>query len=294
MRPIKAIPSRRIHFGKATLCLTLLFGLNGCSFLIDSASQDFSERLKLTVMEQNDPQTVADALPAYILLQETAARDNGEHEASLLSIANLYGAYLNLIPDEAERKQRLSQKSLEFALRGICVHAVRWCDLQHQAFDMVQTSLQQADTGDIDSLYSVATAWASWIETHKSDWNAIAQLAQVKAIVQRILELDETYKQGSAHLYMAVLESLLPASLGGKPDQALMHFQRAQQLSPANLMVNVLYAKHYARMIFDRSLHDELLNQAISANPEAPGLTLINTLAQQQARHLLTDGEDYF
>jgi hypothetical protein len=112
--------------------------------------------------------------------------------------------------------------------------------------------------------------------------------------MQKVIELDETYKQGGAHVYLAVLESLIPETLGGKPELAKQHFQRAQQLAPENLMINVLFAKHYARMIFDRQLHDTLLKTTLSTQVTAPGLTLINTLAQQQALQLLDSANDYF
>ncbi len=59
-------------------------------------------------------------------------------------------------------------------------------------------------------------------------------------------------------------------------------------------MVRVLYAKHYARLVFDKDLHDRLLNEVIAADPHAPGLTLINVLAQEQAHELLESGKDYF
>jgi len=56
----------------------------------------------------------------------------------------------------------------------------------------------------------------------------------------------------------------------------------------------VLYAKHYARMVFDRELHDKLLKTALAAESNAPELSLINTLAQQQAQQLLDSANDYF
>ena len=46
--------------------------------------------------------------------------------------------------------------------------------------------------------------------------------------------------------------------------------------------------------MFDRDLHDKLLNEVLAADPHAPGLTLINVLAQQRARKLLDSGKDYF
>ena len=59
-------------------------------------------------------------------------------------------------------------------------------------------------------------------------------------------------------------------------------------------MVKVLFARSYARLVFDRPLHDRLLTEVIDADPEAPGLTLSNTIARSQARNLLADADEYF
>ena len=94
---------------------------------------------------------------------------------------------------------------------------------------------------------------------------------------------------------MAVMESLLPPSLGGKPEIAKKHFDRAIEISHGtNLMAKVLYAEKYARLIFDRELHDELLKQVVSAEIGENNQILINTLAKQKAEVLLLDADDYF
>jgi hypothetical protein len=46
--------------------------------------------------------------------------------------------------------------------------------------------------------------------------------------------------------------------------------------------------------VFDAELHDRLCREVIDADPEVPGYTLINILAQEQARELLADSSDYF
>jgi hypothetical protein len=56
----------------------------------------------------------------------------------------------------------------------------------------------------------------------------------------------------------------------------------------------VLFARHYARLVFDRELHDRLLGEVLDAEPRVPGLTLSNVLAREQARELLAGAEDYF
>ena len=46
--------------------------------------------------------------------------------------------------------------------------------------------------------------------------------------------------------------------------------------------------------MFDRKLHDRLLREVLDAKTHVPGYTLMNTLAQKEARELLKSGEDYF
>ena len=59
-------------------------------------------------------------------------------------------------------------------------------------------------------------------------------------------------------------------------------------------MVKVLFAKLYAKMIFDRKLHDQLLKEVMAADPHVQGYTLINTWARIQAQELINSADDYF
>nr|MDJ0801395.1 TRAP transporter TatT component family protein [Desulfobacterales bacterium] len=47
-------------------------------------------------------------------------------------------------------------------------------------------------------------------------------------------------------------------------------------------------------MVYDRPLHDRLLNEVLAADPAVPGMVLQNTMAQDQARALLASADDYF
>jgi len=141
----------------------------------------------------------------------------------------------------------------------------------------------------------LATSWAGRIQSHSSDWSAIADIPRVQALLERVVALDPKYRDGEPYMYLGVMLTLRPASLGGKPEEGKADFEKALALSGGkNQMVRVLYAKQYARLVFDRELHDRLLNEAIAADPHAPGLTLINVIAQQQAKQLLESGKDFF
>jgi hypothetical protein len=148
---------------------------------------------------------------------------------------------------------------------------------------------------DVPDMFTLGSAWSAWIQARREDWNAVAEISRVQAIMERVVELDELYHDGTAHLYLGVLATFLPPALGGKPDVGRKHFDRALDISKnKNLMVKVLYAKHYARLMFDRELHDRFLNEVLKADPDVPGYALSNTLAQQKAQELLDSAEDYF
>lgn len=275
--------------------LLMLTSLNGCSLLIGTATQDFGEHMRQTLLNQDDPALVSSALPTYLLSLEALLASQSDDAHLYLTTANLYNAYLTLLPEEAgDRKAQLSLKALNFALKGNCLAHETLCNVQNSHPSALQIAIADSEVDDLDRLYTLATAWAGWIQNNKSDWNAIAQLAQVKAIMQRIIAIDDHYQNGNPYLYLGVLESLIPANLGGQPEVAKQYFEKAMQIAPDNLMSPLLYAKHYARMQYDRELHDRLLNTVLATNPTASGLTLINHLAQQQAKALLKNADQYF
>ena len=58
--------------------------------------------------------------------------------------------------------------------------------------------------------------------------------------------------------------------------------------------MKVEYARRYGRLMFEQELHHQLLTEVLAADPIEPGLTLLNSWAQQQAAALLEDESDYF
>jgi hypothetical protein len=56
----------------------------------------------------------------------------------------------------------------------------------------------------------------------------------------------------------------------------------------------VEFARNYARMLYDRELHDRLLNEVMVADVQQPDQTLFNIIAKQEAVELLASADDYF
>jgi len=280
---------------KLSLLVLMLLSISACGQFIANAKQEFAEDLSATIMEFDDPETIKKGVPTYLILISSMIKGDPENPDILESGAQLYGAYASGFTDSATSKRALANRAFVYASRAICIRDERFCDVKSLSYFEFEKRLAAVDKEQAESLFIFVGSWAGVIEANSSDWNAIAELPRVKAGIQRVLEIDETVSNGNAHLYMAVMESLLPPALGGKPELAKKHFERAIEISNGeNLMAKVLYAEKYARMLFDRELHDELLQQVIDADIGSSDQLLINTLAKQKAAELLVDADDYF
>jgi tetratricopeptide (TPR) repeat protein len=269
--------------------------MTACGQLVSSAKREFAEDLSATVLEQDDPETVRQAIPAYLILVSSMIRGDPDNVGLLISGSRLYGAYASVFVEDTTRKQKLSDRSFEFARRAFCLRQPALCNFRELSYYEFEQALTSINKNEVDVLFALGSAWAGWVQAHSSDWNAIAELPRVKAVIQRVLELDDTYSNGDAHLYMAMMYSFLPPAMGGKPELAKEQFERAIAISKQqNLMAMLLYAQKYARLVFDKDLHDRLLRQVIDAKVEVDDMTLINTIAKSRARELLAESDDYF
>ena len=273
----------------------LLSSVTACGSLISTAKKEFAEDLSATILEHNDPDTVKQALPSYLVLVSSMIRGDQENIGLLLSGSRLYGSYASVFVEKTSRRIILARKSFDYADTAMCLYKPAVCDAASMSYHEYEQVLKQFTVDDVPVLFAYGAAWAGLIQANRADWNAVAELPRVKATMQRVLELDENFSNGDAHLYMGVMESLLPPAMGGKTEQAKNHFERAIEISGrSNLMAMLMYAEKYARLVFDRELHDRLLNEIINTDTTASATMLIDTIAVARAKQLLADADDYF
>ncbi len=275
--------------------LALAASLCACGPIISTATNSFAESLSAGILNQNDIATVRDGAPAYLLLVDGFIAENPGNEALLLAGAELYSSYAGAFVADAARAQRLAARAKQYGHDALCGRSERLCEAADQPHEQWVTALATTTSSDLPALFGFGASWATWIQLNSGDWNAVAEVPKVEAAMRRVIELDSEFRQGWPQLYLGVLNTQLPPAYGGKPEQGRAYFERAMELSQeSNLMVHVLFAQQYARLVFDQELHDDLLSKALEKSPMQPNLTLINTLAQQQAKELLAGSADYF
>lgn len=276
----------------------VLLVLAGCASIVHKASDQFATNLGNAVLNSDDPATVGDGLPAYLLLLDSlieGQKPGDKNGAStLLAAAKLNGAYAgNFTGDDKERAQKLSKKAFDYARRATCLQDAALCKAMDRDVDGFAAVV--ATDSNIDLMYGLASSWSGYLQNHSEDWGAIADLPKVEALLNRVVALDPNHDRGQAYMYLGVINSLRPEAVGGKPELGRTYFEKAVELSGGkNLYAKTLEAEFYARLVFNQELHDKLLNDVLAADPNAPGFTLSNTLAKQRARKLLESGKDYF
>lgn len=269
-------------------------GMSGCSQLIASQTAGLAEELSDAMLNHDDPQTVAAAMPTFLVTMDAMSGDDAS-ATMRLSAARLYTAYSGTFVDDLQRQQLLSAHAWRYARDGLCQYDDEWCSWPQAGFKDLQQQLTDADDDDIGVLYGFATSWLGYIQANSDDWSHVAALPKVQIILERVIALDETYDHGGAHLYLGAIATLIPPAVGGKPEVARQHFERVLQISDGkHLMAKVEYARRYARMMFDKDLHHRLLTEVLATDIHVQGLTLVNALAHQQAQTLLDEENDYF
>lgn len=280
----------------APVFLLMLAGaLSGCASLVSGAASDFAEDLSAAVLNQDDPQTAKAAIPSYMVLVDSLIEGNPDEPKLLAAAANLYASYGAVFAEEPARAARLTARARRYGLRAMCLRYEDACDWRSDNYEEFAQSLAGVDTRDAEFLYTYGVATLAYLRAHSDEWDTLAELPQVEALFQRYLEIAGDEASPSTHTYMGILLTLRPPALGGKPEEARKHFEKAIAMTDGrDLSAKVEYARGYAKLLYERELHDRLLGEVLEADPYADGLTLSNVLAQEDARVLLAEADAYF
>lgn len=269
--------------------------LSGCASLVSSAASGLADNLSSAILNQDDPETVRAGAPSYMLLLDSFLEGSPNDPDLLMAAANLYASYGAVFADDPERAARLTGRARDYATRAMCEVYDRSCGWPKATYDEFVFTLSGIREKHAEALFTYGFATLAYLRAHSSDMSSLAVLPHMEALFNHYLTVAGNTPNGAVHTYLGVLLTLRPPALGGKPDEAREHFERAIELTDGkDLSVKVEYAKGYARLLYERELHDRLLAEVVSSSPYANGFTLTNVLAQDEAQQLLSEADDYF
>lgn len=141
--------------------------------------------------------------------------------------------------------------------------------------------------GDVDSLYWTGFAWLAHVGVSRDIPAITAEAGIGVALLERVIELDETFAHGMAH---TALGAWYGRAAGSELDKSRRHFERALQLNGRRmLMTQFQFARTYYCSKQDKDGYVRLLTEVVNAGDPMPEHRLSNVVAQRRAKRYLSE-----
>ena len=250
------------------LILTSALLLSACSMdrMLVRSSVPLLESGVEALNHETDLDLAEDSIPANLnMLQGMIKIDPENRLLRTYAAQAFYGLAYGF--NEDNRPERASAFYLRGRQHGITALELTGVgELEASTIADFNEAVSKMRERDVAAMFWTASCWAKWIDMHRDDPAAIAQLPRATALMQRVLELDETFYYGGAHMYFGVYYGSRAPSLGGDFDKSLQHFDRAREITGGRLLIpDLLQAQYLARQQFDREQFHRLLTGIIEA-----------------------------
>jgi hypothetical protein len=256
----------------------------------------------------DDPQLVRDALPFALKTFESLLAADPANLDLAAATAKGFVSYsaLFVLPEASrleasdlaaaragrDRAKRLFLRGRDYGMAGLERRRPGFERRLHED----PSVLASLGRRDVPLLFWAAAGWAGAVSAVPSDMKLLADLAVIEAMMRRALELDESYEDGTLHEFFIAFEGGRSEAMGGSPERARRHFERAVELcggrraSPYVALATTVAVKEQNYELFK-----DLLDKALAVDPDAvPAWRLVNTLAREQAHYLMEHRADLF
>ena len=259
----------------------------------------------------DDLELVGAALPFGLKLTESLLAQSPGHRGLLLTACRGFTVYsfayvghaAEITADEdLDRARALRDRARRLYLRGFG-YCMRALDRSYPgllgaltkdpgtAVSVLKTERKDRER-DLPLLYWSAASLGLAISVSKHEAALLGRLPEVRALLDRALELDESWDAGALHEFKIVLAGATP----GTPDVPSIrsHYARAVELSGGkSASVHLAYAEAVSVPLQNGPEFRELIQRALAVDPDANTENrLVNLLAHRRARWLGARADD--
>lgn len=310
-RGLKSLRRLRAAALALPLGLLLLVVGSGCSvrkFALRQAGNALAGT-GTTFASDDDPEFVKSAVPFGLKVMEAVITEVPDHQglrrAATSGFAQYSFAFIQTEADEAEERDFAQAEALRARARRMYLrarnHGLGGFEVAHPGFTnrlaaAPREAVRSLKKSDVPLLYWTALAWGGAISLSKDNPGNLAEIPQMEAMIDRALELDESYDQGAIHSFLISYEQARSDGKGDARARAREHFERAVALSQGRQAAPfVSYAEAVSVQTQNLAEFDQLLKQALAINPDAfPEYRLANLIYQRRARWLLSRRDQLF
>ena len=278
------------------LLVALLSACAASKTMTVAATASLLEDVANASAKQSDLMLIRRGMPSYLMLLDGMVEALPDNKRLLISAAQLYASYASAFIQDEDKVYAsvLYARARDYALRALAQTGFK--NPAGRPFNDFEMGLYDLGETDVPYIFWAASCWGNWISLNQGSMEAMAELPRVELLMKRVLELDEAFYYGGAHIFMGVLEASKPRMAGGDLDRARDHFLKAIELGDGKfLMAQIYYADYYAKKAFDRELFISILEKALEIPADiTPELTLLNTVAHTRAKEMLNQVDEYF
>ncbi len=281
----------------AVLCLTYL---NGCA-----AKRVVGWEREIVKAEGDAAQIIEEAntywskrdersgLEKAIELYEQAAQIDQQNLELLITLARanyfLADAYLE---EERELQIVTYDKGLTYAERGMALDPEfkQLVENGEKAEDAVRVLEQQY----VGAIYWASANLGKW-GLKKGLVTILANKDRGKKLMERCIELDESYFYGGPHRWFGGYYAKLPSIAGRDLNKSKEHFEKAIEIAPNYFGTRVLRAEHYSLNSQDRELYQQDLEFVLNTSADViPELVPEQNVDKEKAAKMLEEIDDRF
>jgi len=294
----------RLTIGLQLTCLLALVLVMGACSIQNLAVNALADSLAASgdvYASDEDPELVRAALPFALKTIEGLLEEMPDHRQLLLSACSGFTGYANaFVQVEAEQLEEIDYRESErqyaralalyLRARDYCFRSLEleWPGIVDSLSTDPVRAVDVFESQDVSLIFWTGAAWGGAIGIGMDRPDLVADFPAVRALMDRALVLDESFDHGAIHGVLITLNSL-PESMGGSPDQARVHFERAVELSDG-LSVGPYVSLAESVVVAEQNWQEfrDLLETALAIDPdEAPSIRLLNAIGQQRAEWLL-------
>jgi hypothetical protein len=288
--------------------------LAGCSGFIQrraaSSTHSVMKRSSIAVQRGDDIELARAAAPGGLVQLEAFHLAYPGHRGFVELLAEGYCQYASgFLNDDWERAvlggdgkaaMRLRTRTLRLLDRcidyGLTLLGSDWKAAYARGPAAMSRMVAAAGKSDVQGMTWVAVGIATAIGMNPLDLGRLRFLSVTEAMLDRVVALDEDFRDATAHVLLGALDSSRPRFLGGNPEAGKRHFARARALTRGgSLMVDVVFARTYAVATKNRALFRKTLQRVLQADPTRwPERRLANEMAKAKARTYLAAEERIF
>jgi predicted anti-sigma-YlaC factor YlaD len=261
-----------------------------------------------TFASDDDPELIRAAIPFSMKLIESLLAETPRHQGLLLAAAHGFAqfayAFVQEDADEIESTDRVQATQMRVRAVKLYIRArnygLRGLEVKHPDFIArlkadPKKAAKELRKRDVPMTYWTALSWAAALAVSR-DFMMLPEIPRFEALMDRIIEIDETYDEGAIHGFMIIYEMSRP---NPKPDRfaiAKAHFERNMELCHGHQAGPlVAYAENVMVPQKNRTEFESLLKQALKIDVNTwPEHRQLNLVMQRRARWLLSRTDKLF